>query len=102
VFEIGGILPGSVDTQVEMSLGVLLAQLLEAFAQGLIALAVFQDRKRFSGRKTIRPEERDAMTVACGVNTDANAVQRLGRGHGKLLEQDRESRRWRDEDVRKA
>ncbi len=53
-------------------------QLLQAFLQGLIAGAVFHDGERLGGRLAIGPEEGDAMTVACGIDTDADAVE--GRG----------------------
>ena len=43
LLEIGGILAGGVDADVEMGLRMLLAQLAEAFLQGLVALAVLHD-----------------------------------------------------------
>jgi hypothetical protein len=54
---------------------MLLVQLLQAFVQRLITGPVLQHSERFGGRLAIRSEEADAMTVACGVNADANAVE---------------------------
>jgi hypothetical protein len=90
VLEIDSILPGGVDTDVEVSLWMLAMQLLQTFLQGLIAGSILQDGEWLGCREAIRPQERDAMTVACGVNADANAVERRGRGHWDLHEQDKE------------
>jgi hypothetical protein len=81
-FEIGRILAGRVDPDVEARLGMLLMEMLQTFLQGVIAGLIFQDGERLGGREAIRPEERDTMTVACGVNPNANAVERRSRGHG--------------------
>ena len=83
VFEIGGVLAGGIDADVEVGLGMLLMQLLEAFLQGLIAGAVLHHGERLGGRLAIGPEEGDAMTVACGVDADADAVEGRGGGHGR-------------------
>ena len=76
LFEIGGVLAGGVDADVEVSLGMLFMQLLQAFLQGLIAGAVLHHGERLGGRLAIGPEERDTMTVACGIDSDADAVER--------------------------
>ena len=83
LFEIGGVLAGGVDADVEVGLGMLLVQLSQAFLQGLIAVAVLHDGERLGGRLAIGPEEGDAMTVACGVDADADAVEGRGGGHGR-------------------
>src|SRR5262249_33093788 len=75
------ILAGGIDADVELGLGMLLVQLLQALLQGLIALAVFLDGERLGGRLAIGAEEGNAVTVACGVNTHTDTVQRLCRGH---------------------
>ena len=43
LLEIGGILAGGVDADVEMSVWMLLVQFAEAIFQGLVALAVLHD-----------------------------------------------------------
>jgi len=81
-FEIGRILAGGVDTDVKARLRMLSMEMLQTLLQGVIAGLVFQNGEGLGGRKAIRPEERDTMTVACGIDADANAVERRGRGHG--------------------
>ena len=76
VFEIGGVLAGGVDADVEVGLGMLLVEMFETILQGLIAGLVFDDGERFGGGLAIGPEEGDAMAVACGVDADADAVER--------------------------
>ena len=83
LFEIDGVLAGGIDADVEVSLGMLLMQLLQAFLQGLIAGAVLHHGERLGGRLAIGPEEGDTMTVACGVDADADAVEGRGGGHGR-------------------
>ena len=75
LLEIDGVLAGGVDADVEVGLGMLCVQLLQAILQGLIAGAVLHDGQRLGGRLTIGPEEGDAMTVAGGVDADADAVE---------------------------
>ena len=75
MFEIGGVLAGGVDADVEVGLGMLLVQLFEAFLQGLIAGAVFEDGDGLGGGLAIGAQEGDAMAVACGVDADADTVQ---------------------------
>ena len=81
VFEIGGVLAGGIDADMEMGLGMFLMQLIEALLQGPIAGLVFQDGKGLGGGLAIGPEEGDAMAVACGVDADADAVEGCGCGH---------------------
>ena len=50
LFEIGGVLAGGVDADVEVGLRMLFVQLLQAFLQGLIAGAVLHDGERLGGR----------------------------------------------------
>ena len=83
VFEIDGVLTGGVDADVEMSLGMLFMQLIEAFLQGLIAGTVLHHGEGLGGRLAIGSEEGDAMTVACGVDADADAVEGRGGRHGR-------------------
>ena len=81
LLEIDGVLASGIDADVEVGLRMLFLQLLQAFLEGLIAGAVLHDGERFGGRLTIGPEEGDTMTVACGINTDADAVEGRGGGH---------------------
>ena len=82
LLEIGGVLPGGVDADVEVDLGVLEPQLLQAIAQGLVAGAVLGDRQRPGGGPEVGPEETDAVTVARGIDADADAVEASGGRHG--------------------
>ena len=50
LLEIGGVLAGGVDADVEVDLGMPAAQLLQAFPQGLVAGAVLGDGERLGGR----------------------------------------------------
>ena len=61
--------------------GCCCVQLLQAFLEGLIAGAVLHHGERFGGRLMVGPEEGDTVTVACGINTDADAVEGRGGGH---------------------
>jgi hypothetical protein len=63
-------------------LRVLVVEVLEAFLEGVIAGAIFEDGERLGCRQAIGSQEADAVAVACGVDTDADAVQRRYRGHG--------------------
>ena len=83
VLEVGGVLAGGVDADVEMGIGMLFMQLIEAFLQGLVAGAVLHDGQGLGGRLAIGPEEGDAVAVACGVDADADAVEGRGGGHGR-------------------
>lgn len=74
-------------------------QLLQTFLQSLIPVVVFQDREGLGGWLAIGSEKGHPMTIARGINPDANAVERRGRGHGNLLEQNGEQIRG---DVRQA
>ena len=75
LFEIDGVLAGGIDADVEVGLRMLFVQLIKALLQGLIAGAVLHHGQRLGGRLAIGSEEGDAVTVACGVDTDADAVQ---------------------------
>ena len=81
------VLSGRVDPNLEVSLGVLPMQLLKTCLQSLIPVVVFQDCDWLGGWLAIGSEKGHPMTIACGINSDANAVERRGRGHGNLLEQ---------------
>ena len=81
MLEIDGVLASGIDADVEVGLGMFLLQLLQAFLEGLIAGAVLHHGQRLGGRLTVGPEEGDTVTVACGVNTDADAVEGRGGGH---------------------
>ena len=76
-FEIGGVLAGGVDADVEVGLGMLVMELFEPFLQGVIAGPVFQDGERLGGRLVIGSEERNPMAVACG----SRCRRRCGRGY---------------------
>ncbi len=65
-------------------LRMLFLQLLQAILEGLIAGAVLHHGERFGGRLTVGPEEGDSVTVACGINTDADAVEGCGGGQSDL------------------
>jgi hypothetical protein len=75
MFEIGGVLPGGVDADVEVGLRMLLVQLHQAVVQSLVAGSILENGEGLGRRLAIGPEETNAMTVACGVNADANAVE---------------------------
>jgi hypothetical protein len=81
VFEIGSVLAGSVDAHVEVGLGMLLVQLLQALVQSLVAGAVFENGQGLGGGLAIGAQEGDAMAVACGVDADADTVQGAYLGH---------------------
>jgi hypothetical protein len=82
VFEVGGLLPGGIDADVEVGLGVLAGEGLEALLQRLVAGPVLQDGEGLGSRQAIRPQEGDPMAVACGVDADADALEGRGRGYG--------------------
>jgi hypothetical protein len=86
-FEVGGVLAGSVDADVEVGLRVLLLQALQAFVQGLVAGAVFQDGEGLGSGLAVRAQEGNAVTVACGVDADADTVEDLCGGHGGTPQQ---------------
>jgi hypothetical protein len=88
LFEIDGVLSGGIDADVEVSLGMLLVQLIESVLQGLIAGPVLGDGQGLGGLLTIRSEERDTMTIAGGIDTDADAVEGRGGGHGNLRQEE--------------
>jgi len=81
LLEIDGVLASGIDTDVEVGLGMFFLQLLQAFLEGLIAGAVLHHGERFGGRLMVGPEEGDTVTVACGIDTDADAVEGRGSGH---------------------
>ena len=83
VFEIGGVLAGGIDADVEVGLGMLLVQLFEALLEGLIAGVVLEDGEGLGGGLAIGAEEGDTMAVACGVDADADAVEGSG-GSGAI------------------
>jgi hypothetical protein len=83
VFQVGGVLAGGVDADVEVGLGVLPAQLLQALLQGLVAGPAFQDGHRLGGRLAVGAQERDAVAVAGGIATDVDTVQGTNGGHGR-------------------
>jgi hypothetical protein len=72
-FEIGSVLTGGIDADVEVCLGMLLVQQLQPFAEILVALLVLQDGERLCGRLPIRAQERNPMAVARGVDANADA-----------------------------
>jgi hypothetical protein len=86
VFEIGCVLTGGIDADVEVRLGVLLVEGLEAFVQRLIAGPVFQDGEGFGSGRAIGSQEGDPMTVACGVDADAKAVEGRSGGQSRTPE----------------
>jgi hypothetical protein len=51
--------------------------------QGLITVVVLHHGERLGGLLAIGSEERDTMTVACGIDTDADAVEGWGGRHGR-------------------
>jgi hypothetical protein len=61
-----------------MGQGMLPLQALELFLQGPIAGLGFHDRERLGGGLMIGPAKGDTMAVACGVDTDADALERRG------------------------
>lgn len=81
VFEVGGVLAGGVDADVEVGLGVLPVQRLQAFLQGLVTSPALEDGHGLGGRLAIGAQEGDAMAVARGVDADADAVQGNDGGH---------------------
>ena len=87
-FEIGGILPGRVDADVELGLRMLPMQTLELLLQCLIAGLGFHDCERLGGGLMIGPAKRHAMTVARGVDADADALERRRRTHGFLRDEE--------------
>jgi hypothetical protein len=75
LLEIDGVLSGGIDAHVEVSLGMLPVQLIESVLQGLIAGPILGHGQGLGGLLTIRSEEGDTMTVARGIDTDADAVE---------------------------
>jgi hypothetical protein len=83
VLEVGGVLPGGIEADVEVRLRVLLVELFQALPQSLIAGVVFEDGEGLGSRLAVGTEEGDAMAVTGGVDADADAVERGGGGrHG--------------------
>lgn len=80
-FDIGRVLTGGVDADVEVGLGMLVMELFEPFLQGAIAGPVFQDGERLSGRLVIGSTERNPMAVACGVDANTDALQGSSSSH---------------------
>jgi len=85
VFEIGRILSGGVDADMEARLGMLLVELLQAFVQSQVAGSAFEHSHGFGSNLAIGAEEGDAMAVACGVDADADTVEQSGARHKELL-----------------
>jgi hypothetical protein len=92
----------SFDADVEVGLGMLAVEALEALVQRLIAGPVFQDGEGLGSRRAVRPQEGDAMAVGCGVDADADAVEGRGRGHGGTPETRENESALGGVDVRKA
>src|SRR5262249_19322138 len=82
LLEIGGVLSGGGDANGAVDLGVREAQLREPLVQGLRAGAGLGDGPGLGGGPRGGPEEADAVTVAGGVDADADAVQSRGGRHG--------------------
>src|SRR5262245_15694470 len=82
LLEVGGVLAGSVDADVEVGPRMAAAQLIEAIAQGLVAGAILGDGERLGGRTEIGPEEAGTVAVAGGVDPGADAVEARRGGHG--------------------
>src|SRR5215472_10384813 len=61
---------------------------MKAILQGLVAGAVLHHSQRLGGRRAIGPEEGDTVTVTCGVNADADAIQGCSGGHGRSPQED--------------
>ncbi len=82
-FEVGGVLAGGVDADVEVGLGVPLGHLLKSLLQLLVALGGLGKIKGLAGRLQVGVQEGDVVGVACGVEADADAGAALGcRGGG--------------------
>jgi hypothetical protein len=84
LLEIDGILSGGIDSDMEVGQGMQVAQLIQATLEGLIAIAVLHDGERRGSGFPIVLEERDTMSIACGINTDADRVEGRGCRH-KLI-----------------
>ena len=84
MFEIGGILAGGVDANQEVSIRVLLVQQFQSFVQALIASSILRYGEGLGGRSAIGPKERDAMAVASGVDSDADAIETRCIGHRRV------------------
>src|SRR5262245_35118345 len=83
-FEIGSILTGGIDADVEVGLGMLLVQPFQALAEVLIALLILQDGQRLGGRLPVGAQKRDAVAVARGVDADADAGLWVRKGHARV------------------
>ncbi len=81
VFEIGGVLAGGVDANVEVRLRMLCVQLFEALLQRCIAGSAFKNGDGLGGRLAIGAQEGNTMAVAGGVDADADTVQMRSRRH---------------------
>ena len=59
--------------------------MFEALLEGLVAGVIFENGERLGGGLPVRPEEGNTVAVACGVDADADAVQRSSGGdrHGE-------------------
>ena len=90
LLEVGGVLAGGVDADVEVDLRMLCGAIASRrSSQGLVAGAVLDDGERLGGRSAIGPEEGDAVAVAGGVDPDADAVEARRGGHASHPETDR-------------
>ena len=73
----------------ELSVRMLLVQLLEPILESSITRPAFQHRQRLGDQRVVSTEEGDTVTVACGVDTHANAVDGCSHGHKDLLKEKR-------------
>jgi hypothetical protein len=87
VFEVGSVLAGGVDADVEVGVGMLLVELLEALLELQVALVVFEDGEGLGSGKAVGAEEGDAVAVASSIDADTDAVEGGGgnRGHRGTL-----------------
>ena len=74
LLEVDGVLTSSIDAHAEPRFGMLLMQLLQAFFERLVAIALFHHGQRLGSRSAIGPEERNTVTVPAGIETDADEV----------------------------
>jgi hypothetical protein len=59
----------------EMGLGMLLMESLQAFLKRLVTDVTFQNGQRLGSGLAIGSEEADAMTVTCGVDANADGIE---------------------------
>lgn len=79
-FKIGGVLAGGVDPHVQPGLRIATMQQFELLLQLAIPLGRLHDDHRSGGRLAVGAEKADMVSVACGIDTDAEHLMTGGIG----------------------